>query len=78
MEKLRKFLSEDERGKDFTIKVPDRNSPGKTIEKKVKPKLNLLTFNFGVNSHTRLGMRRLEEEDARNSHNLQCYRVTIL
>lgn len=50
---------------EFTLDLPNNQT------KKVKLKLNLLTFNFGVNLQTRWHLGRSKEEDAINLENLQ-------
>ncbi|MDR1255452.1 MAG: hypothetical protein LBJ94_00790 [Puniceicoccales bacterium] len=72
IEELKKFLPADGSDTvDFTIRVPDPSGSGGTVEKTIKLELNLLTFNFGVNLQTRLGLGKSKEEDAINLSNLE-------
>ncbi len=57
--------SESNEAIDFTLHLPNNQT------KNVKLKLNLLTFNFGVNLQTRWNLGRSKEEDAINLENLQ-------
>lgn len=65
IEQLKKFLPTNGDPIDFELQLPGGHT------KKIKLKLNLLTFNFGVNLQTRIGLGRSEEEDKINLDDLK-------